>query len=175
MLEEIISPHKCTEFKLPVNQKALLIWDAFRGQLTERVKEKLAALNIKCVYVPANMTHFFQPLDLTVNRCAKQRMKKEFVTYYSSAVKQQLDSGTDNEDVEVDFCLSVLKPMHAQWLVNLYNIFTSTKGAEAILKGWKKSGILGLLDGSTTLPPEDPFQQIMSSQLNMHCHCHPFY
>jgi hypothetical protein len=52
-------------------------------------------------------------------RCEKQRMKKEFVTYYSSAVKQKLDSGTDLEDVEVDFRLSVLKLMHTQWLVNL--------------------------------------------------------
>ena len=109
------------------------------------------------------MTHFFQPLDLTVNRCAKQRMKMELITYYSSAVKQQLDSGTDLEDVEVDFRLPVLKPMHVQWLVNLYNFFTTKQGAVMIMKGWKKSEILGLLDGSTTLPPEDPFEQIMSS------------
>ena len=160
VLEEIIAPYmakKCIELKLPADQKALLIWDAFKGQLTQKVKDKLVALNIECVYVPANMTHFFQPLDLTVNRCAKQRMKMEFITYYSSAVKQQLDSGTDLEDVEVDFRLSVLKPMHAQWLVNLYNFFTTKQGAVMIMKGWKKSEILGLLDGSTTLPPEDPF------------------
>ena len=66
------------------------------------------------------MTQFFQPLDLTIDRCAKQRMKKEFMTYYSGAVKQQLDSGTQLEDIEVDFRLSVIKQMHAQWLVNLY-------------------------------------------------------
>jgi hypothetical protein len=27
-----------------------------------------------------------------------------------------------------------------------------------IAKGWKKAGISGLLDGTTILPPEDPFQ-----------------
>ena len=57
------------------------------------------------LYDPANMMQFFQPMDLTVNKCAKQRMKMESITlsYYSSTVKQQLDSGTDLEDVEVDF------------------------------------------------------------------------
>ena len=30
-------------------------------------------------------------------------------------------------------------------------------GMEIILKGWGKSGIAGLYDGSTALPPEDPF------------------
>ena len=50
-------------------------------------------------------------------------MKKEFVTYYSSAVKQQLDSGKQLEDIEVDFHLSVLKPLHAKWLVELFNFF----------------------------------------------------
>ena len=99
----------------------------------QKVKDKLLALNIECVYVPANMTHFFQPLDLTVNRCAKQRMKMEFIIYYSSAVKQQLDSGTDLEDVGVDFHLSVLKSMHARWRVNLYNFFTTKQSAEVIV------------------------------------------
>ena len=67
------------------------------------------------------MTHFFQPLDITVNGCAKQRMKKEFVTYYSSAVKQQLDSGKQLKDIEVHFRLLVLKLLHAKWLVELFN------------------------------------------------------
>ena len=145
-----------------MDQKALLVWDVFRGQMTDKVKERLAELNIDCVYVPANMTHFFQPLDLTVNGCAKQGMRKEFVTYYSNAVKQQLDSGKQLEDIEVDFRLSVLKPLHAKWPVELFNFFTSTRGKEVIARGWKKSEIVGLLDGSTILPPEDPFHEIMT-------------
>ena len=95
------------------------------------------------------MTHFFQPLDLTVNVSGKNLMKKQFVVYYCNAVKQQLASGTELEDVEVDFRLSVIKPLHAQWLVNMYNLFTSGRGKETIAKGWKKAGITGLLDGTT--------------------------
>ena len=81
------------------------------------------------VYVPANMTCFFQTLDLTVNGCAKQRMRKEFVTYYSSAVKEQLDSWKQHEDIEVNFRLSVLKPLHAKWLVELFHSFLPLPGA----------------------------------------------
>ena len=90
--------------------------------MTNAVKQKLCSLRIECAYVPVNMTHFFQPL-LTVNGSGKQFMKKESVRYYSDAVKQQLESRTNLEDVEVDFRLSVIKPLHAQWLLNLYNFF----------------------------------------------------
>lgn len=84
-----MSLKKRVELELATDQKALLVWNVFGGQMTDKVKEWLTELNIECVYVhvPANMTHFFQSLELTVNGCAKQRMRREFVTYYSSAVK----------------------------------------------------------------------------------------
>ena len=119
LIDEIIVPYVVktrADLKLAKDQKALLIWDVFRGQMTDEVKRKLCSLHIEYVYVPANRTHFFQPLDLTVNGSGKQLMKKEFITYYSDAVKQQLESGTKLEDVEIDFRLSVLKPLHAQWV-----------------------------------------------------------
>ena len=78
LIDEIIAPYVVktrAELKLAEDQKALLIWDVFRGQMTAEVKKRLCLLNIECVYVPANMTHFFQPLDLTVNGSAKQFMK----------------------------------------------------------------------------------------------------
>ena len=83
------------------------------------------------------MTHIFQPLDLTVNGSSKNYMKKQFITYYSDTVKKQLDDGEALEDIEVDFKLTTMKPLHAQWLVNMYNFFTSEKGAHIIVKGWK--------------------------------------
>ncbi len=43
--------------------------------MTDTVKNRLESLLIKLVPVPANMTHFFQPLDLTVNRVAKNLSK----------------------------------------------------------------------------------------------------
>ena len=132
------------------------------GQMTGTVKTKLTSLSIELVAVPANMTHFFQPLDLTVNRAAKTIARREFIQYYSTAVQRQLQNGKNAE--EVDLRLSVIKPLHAQWLVNMFSYFTTSHGREIILKGWKKAGISGLLDGTTVIPPEDPFEQIYSDE-----------
>ena len=55
----------------------------------------------------------------------------------------------------------MIKPLHAQWLVNMYNFFTQPDGRIIILKGWQKAGISGLLDGTIVLPPEDPFETII--------------
>ena len=79
-------------------------------------------------------------------------------------VQQQVQNGKSAEEIEVDLRLSVIKPLHAQWLVNIYMHFTSAScGQDTILRGWKKAGISGLLDGTITLPPEDPFEQIYAN------------
>ena len=70
LMDKVIVPYverKRKELKLVPTQKPLLIWDVFRDQKTAKVLKKLASLNIAFVSVPTNMTHFFQPLDLTVN------------------------------------------------------------------------------------------------------------
>ena len=68
-------------------------------------------------------------------------MRKEFTVYYSSSVKQQFDSGKQLEDIDVAFRLTVIKPLHAPWLVDKFNFFTSPKEADKIIKGSKKAGI----------------------------------
>lgn len=105
---------KCQKLKLPVTQKALVIWDVFKGQVTDTVIELLESLNIQFVPVPANMTRFFQTLDLTVNKSAKQFMWNEIITYYSNIVRERLDNGKSVEDIEVDLRLTTIKPLHAK-------------------------------------------------------------
>ena len=50
----------------------------------------------------------------------------------------------------------------------MYNFFTSEKGAHIIVKGWKKAEIVGTLDGSITIPSEDPFDTIYASSTTAH-------
>ena len=132
----------------------------FKGQKTAKISTKLASLNITIVSVPANMTHFFQPLDLTVNGKAKRFMKDKFTAWYSKEIRQQIELGGNSTDVNVDLRLTVLKPLHAGWLVDLYNHLTSPVCVQLIAKGWEKAGISDLLDGQTDLPPEGPFTDI---------------
>ena len=130
----------------------------FRGQKTAKVSKKLVSLNI--AIVPANVTHFFQPLNLTVNKEAKRFIKDKFTTWYSDEVKQQIESGGDCTDINVDLRLTVLKPLHTVWLVDLYNHLSSPVSVGHIAKRLEKAGISGLLDGQTDLLPEDPSTHI---------------
>ena len=50
-----------------LDQAALVIFDVFRGQITDDVLNLFKEKNIKTVFVPANMTNLLQPLVLTVN------------------------------------------------------------------------------------------------------------
>ena len=98
LIKEVINPYVVQtrkELNLPSTQRALIIilWDVFKGQMTDKVKSTLESLCIDLVPVPANMTHFFQPLDLTVNKSAKNLTKREFVSYYSGVIKEGLDAG----------------------------------------------------------------------------------
>ena len=81
---------------------------------------------------------------------------------YSEFVQHKLENGKSVEDIEVDQRLTAIKPLHALWPVNMYNFFTSNKRAQIICKGWKKAGISGLLDGTTTTLSADLFSRIYS-------------
>ena len=69
------------ELQVPNYQKSFFIWDAFKGQVTPRVQERLAELVVVVVMVPKNMTHLLQPLDVTTNDTIKEIEKKEFRHY----------------------------------------------------------------------------------------------
>ena len=62
----------------PENQKALIIYEVFCVQTTNKVFKRLGDNNILVINVPSNMTQLFQLLDLTVNKVAKIFMKHKF-------------------------------------------------------------------------------------------------
>ena len=90
--------------------------------------------NILVVLVPANMKNFLQPLDLTVNGYVKK-----FI-WYSLQTGNQLDVGKQLQDIDVSLRLSLLKPCHAEWLVECYNHMTTTAAQNIIQNGWKAAG-----------------------------------
>ena len=60
----------------------------------------------------------------------------------------------DTEKLKV----SVLKPLHASWLIEVYNHQTSSAGREIIVNGWKSAGIMGAVSkGIEGLEKLDPF------------------
>ena len=107
------------------------------------------------------MTNYYQPLNLTTNKWAKDYMKAKFSEWYSQQVREAIDSGKSIEDIEIEFPLSVMKPLHGSWLIDMYNKLTSQNCKEMIKSGWDRSGIMDAISpGSKNLPTLDPFADI---------------
>ena len=109
--------------------------------------------------VPANMTHLFQPLDLTVNGSAKAFLKAKFTEWFSQKIEECLNEGKDLEDIDIPLTLPLLKTLHASWVFDLYNYLATTKGKVVIENGWKKAGITEAIEGGySKFQPSDPFE-----------------
>lgn len=162
LIDEIIVPYVNKErnrMQRP-DQKALVIFDVFRGQVTDKVLKKFKENHIETVFVPANMTALFQPLDLTVNAYAKKFLKKKFNNWYMSEISNQLDAGKQIEEIEVKLQLTKLKPLNAEWLTDLYNNMTKPECKEVIMNGWKAAGILEAIEGGVSKLCLDPFSDL---------------
>ena len=135
--------------------------DIFTGKMTVEVLNAYEEANIHIINVPANLTKYYQPLDLTVNGYAKRFLKSKSAEWYSSQVRAYLDNGVSIDDIEVGSQLSKIKPIHAGWLVELCNHMATLKGKEIIDSERKAAGISDAVKlGSSKLPPIDPFHDI---------------
>ena len=133
LIDEVLVPHiekVKKEKSLPDSQKSLLLWDAFKAQSTQKVKDALSANKIESVMVPKNMTHLLQPLDLTTNASFKKFEKREFTEYFTSCIMKALEIEPDRDvaSIEVDLRLSTLKPRHAKVMMELYEHLQTEAG-----------------------------------------------
>ena len=153
MIEQILIPYvkrKREELKAP-NKPWLLICDVFKGQWTDAVKEVVKASNGKMVAVPNNWTNYFQPLDLTVNKSSKDFLRNEAQSWYSQEIVKQMEAGKRSDQIKVDVRISVVKPLHAKWVVKYYDY--ARNNPQIIINGWKESGIMGMLEKKIDLDP----------------------
>ena len=58
------------------------------------------------------MTHLFQPLELIVNKIAKDFTTKKFSEWFSRQISICLENGQKLEDIEINYRLRVLKLQH---------------------------------------------------------------
>ena len=108
--------NKKEELELRLTKKWLLIADVFKGQWTDKVKSLMEKYHGKMVPVPHNMTNYFQPLDLNVNRSCKSFLHDKTQTWYAEQVQVQISKGIAPESVSVDLKISILKPLHTKWV-----------------------------------------------------------
>ena len=119
-LEEVVATYFKKQRSIEVSnekQKALVIMDIFSEQTIPETLDSYKVYDIYVIHVLADLTKYYQPLDLTVNREAKRFLKRKFVDWYSCQVSNQLSDGKSLESVQVPVKLSIIKPIHPGWLV----------------------------------------------------------
>ena len=103
---------------------ALVIMDNFSGQTTEPIQNLLEENNILVSLLPPNSTSDLQPMDIAVNKPAKDYIKRCFEDWYGNKIVQQLEESDDQEEEEVfpkpvNLSLPLLKELGAKWLVGM--------------------------------------------------------
>ena len=151
-IEHIILPYVRQvreRLQLGDDKPAVAIMDNFKGQITEAVTSLLEANNVHVCLLPANTTDLLQPMDIAVNKPAKDFLRKEFQQWYSEHVMKQLE-GQDISDIEtaeirpIDLGLPALKEIGAKWLVDMASYISDNP--QFIVNGFMRAGITGALD-----------------------------
>ena len=142
-IQHIIVPYVTkmrAQLKLSTDHPALVIFDVFQGQCVESNFQMLEENNILYVIVPANCTDKLQPLDLSVNKPAKDYMKQRFQEWYGGIICQQLE---DKVEEAVDMRMSIMKPLASQWIIDMYDYFQSKPAIT--INGYREAGIVDIL------------------------------
>ena len=139
-LSSVLLPYiqqKRKELKLRNDYPALVIFDRFKAQCTTAVLDLLRNNHIHIMIVPANCTDRLQPLDVSVNKAAKEFLRRQFQEWYSSKISSQLQAGSTVE--AVDLRMAVVKPLSAKWMIALYDYLKSKP--DIIKNGFRHAGI----------------------------------
>jgi len=143
-IHRIINPYlrrKRAELQLANDHRALCIFDNFKGQLTDDVLQLLEESFIDVVFVPLNCTDQLQPLDLNVNKSAKDYLRGKFQQWYSDKIFDQQEDGSTLQPVT--FPMHVMKPLGAQWLIEFYSYMQDH--ADIVHSGFRAAGITNIL------------------------------
>ncbi|MCG8626916.1 MAG: hypothetical protein MJE68_33560, partial [Proteobacteria bacterium] len=103
--------------------------------------------SIHVCLLPPNTTDRLQPLDISVNKPAKDFLKRKFEDWYSNEIMKQLE-GREIESAKlqpINLGMPVLKELGARWIVEMAAYFG--ENPQIIVNGFVKTGIAEALDG----------------------------
>ena len=121
-IREIIIPYVERRRDQLEEKPAVVIMDNFKGQITPAVNDLLDENDIHVCLLPPNTTDRLQPMDISVNKPAKDFLRQRFQEWYADQVLQQLH-GKEIDSVELEpisLSLPQLKELGAKWLVDMF-------------------------------------------------------
>lgn len=146
-VSEVIVPYvEAIRASLNESKPALVIMDNFKGQCTQQVDDVLEQNDILVCRLPPNTTDRLQPMDISVNKPAKNFLKRKFEQWYAEEINNQLQ----DEDVEtatlqpIDLGMPIMKELGAKWLVEMADYIA--ENPQFIVNGFIRSGITPALD-----------------------------
>ena len=117
------------------DQRALLVWDSFRGHLTDGVKELLARRNVDVAVIPGGLTPVLQPLDKCLNKPFKTRVRAQYQAWMVNGPFTYTPSGRKR---------APSKELVLQWVNKAWQEIP----AELVIRKFKSCGISNALDGT---------------------------
>jgi len=118
-----------------LNQPSVLVLDAFKGHLTDSVKNQLRKMKTELVVILGGMTSVLQPMDVSINKPFKDRLRQQYLTWIADPACELTETGKIKSTApsEVPWWVS------AAWKAMLGSI---------IIRSFKKCCISNALDGS---------------------------
>ena len=88
--------------------------------------------------IPANCTDSLRPLNLSINKAAKEFLHGKFQEWYAMQIFNQHQGKAEKKPV--DLRLSKVKPLGARWMVNLHDHLKAKP--DMICDAFKVAGIV---------------------------------
>ena len=90
-------------------------------------------------------TDKLQPLDVSINKPAKEFLRFKFQSWYASKITSQLRAGTSLSALQpVPMQLSIMKPKGVKWMMDLYDYIKSKP--ELVINGFRNVGIVDIIE-----------------------------
>ena len=134
-----------------LRKKSLLIWYLFRAHLVDSVKRAVKETNTDIAVIPGGLTSVLQPLDVSLNKPFKDRLRDKWTTWMIEGQKEYTAGGN-------------IKAASLNTMCEWVNESWKGLSLEMVSRSFKKCGISNAIDGSKDdILWEDDDEQCLSS------------
>jgi hypothetical protein len=134
MLEwlKIVRIHRPGAF---LKQPSMLVLHAFKGQVTDSVKDQLRKMKTELVVIPDGMTSVLQPMDISIDKSFKDRLRQQYLTWIADPARELTETGKIKRAAPSEV---------ARWVLAAWKAIPES----ILIRSFKKCCISNALDGS---------------------------